>query len=131
MAWLPDAVEAALIAGGVSLAGLLIANQSRISGFRQEWINGLRDDVASLVAHALEIQSGKSPTKLGDESNPLFGKSHEVTARISLRLNPEEDESKAINKAMNDLRDVIHSPAGFDEVSLKANELIDATQAVL
>jgi hypothetical protein len=43
MNWTSDASAAALIAGIVSVIGLLITNQSKVSEFRQKWIDALRE----------------------------------------------------------------------------------------
>jgi CHASE3 domain sensor protein len=123
MPWLPDAVEGALIAGGVSLAGLLITNQSKVSEFRQEWINALRDDVASLVTHALQAHAAQEAE--------VAVKINEAVARIRLRLNPKEEESKAILAAMLKLRGAVYSATDFDQVKSGVEELISATQVVL
>lgn len=127
MSWMPDAVGAALIAGGVSLAGLLITNQSKVSEFRQSWINALRDDVATLITHALEIHSATTIT----DGNPSFAKVQEATARIQLRLNPKEDESIVLISAMGGLRQAIHSNTTFEQVNAEVVKLTEATQAIL
>ena len=70
-----DAVEAALIAGGVSFAGLLITNQSKVSEFRQTWINALREDVATVITHALEIHAAKAVAVVGSIESVKFCRS--------------------------------------------------------
>jgi hypothetical protein len=127
MEWMPDAVEAALIAGGVSLCGLLISNQSKVSEFRQTWINALREDIALLISQAFEIHAAGSV----EEVSSSFSKVQEATARIRLRLNPAEVESKAIISAMAQLRERIHSESTFEHVNTAVNELTEATQVVL
>jgi hypothetical protein len=131
MSWLPDAVEGALIAAGVSLTGLLITNQAKVSEFRQEWINSVRNDVATLVACALEIHQadGTNQQKL----DSLFIKIQKVTARIVLRLNPREKDSQGIVAAMNNLRSAIHgkTKADFAQVNSLVNALEAVTQVAL
>lgn len=127
MTWLPDAAEGAVIAGAVTLTGLLITKQSKVSEFRQEWINALRDDVALLITHTLEIHA----TDGIKEAASSFAKIHETTARIQLRLNPEEQESISMFTAMSNLREAIHSVADFAQVNARVEELIRATQVVL
>ena len=127
MSWIPDAVEAALVAGGVSLAGLLISNQSKVSEFRQQWIDALRNDVALLITHAHEIRAADTV----DEVASSFPIVNEVTSRIELRLNPKEKESQAVLVAMAELRTAIHSTDDFTPVDLRVRELTRATQVVL
>jgi hypothetical protein len=57
MHWVPSTVEAALIATAVTIIGILITNQAKVSEFRQLWINALRDDAASLISHTLIIHA--------------------------------------------------------------------------
>jgi hypothetical protein len=120
---LPDAVEAALIAGGVSLAGLLITNQSKVSGFRQEWINALREDIALFVTQAFEIHAGRPSGEIA--------KLNETTSRIQLRLNPEEAASKSVFAAMATIKDTVDAKAAFSTLGVNADVLVQATQVVL
>ena len=119
MPWFPDAVEGALIAGGVSLVGLLISNQSKVSEFRQEWINALREDIALYISHA---------GRPGGE----IAKLNETSSRIQLRLNPDEPESKAVFDAMHGVRRAsVESTSEFVAVGTAASDLVKATQVVL
>lgn len=129
MPWLTDAVAGSLVAAIVSLVGLLITNQSKISEFRQKWIDALREDITSLVACALEIRQVDGTNE--DHVNSLLLKIQEVTTRIVLRLNPAEKESQAIVSAMNDLRQTIHSKSTFKQVDAKANALTAVTGILL
>jgi hypothetical protein len=56
---LPDqavgAVAAALIAGLISLLGLIISKEQKVSDFRQAWIDALRSDIAAVITHAQSI----------------------------------------------------------------------------
>jgi hypothetical protein len=127
MPWLPDAVATALIAGWVTLAGFLITNHLKISELRQKWIDALRDDVALLITHALEINFAGT----AEEVHPSFAKVNEASARIELRLNPKEDESLAMLIAIANLRESVYSRTAFEQVNAKVQELTRATQVVL
>ena len=70
MVWEPNAVEAGLIATGVTLIGILITNQAKVSEFRQKWIDALRDDAATLITHTLIIHAASAEDDLG---NPCAG----------------------------------------------------------
>jgi hypothetical protein len=58
---LPNAVEVgvlvALISGVFSLVGLIIAKETKLSDFRQAWIDALREDISLFVSHAINISS--------------------------------------------------------------------------
>lgn len=55
MNWIPNTEEASSIATAVTLIGILITNQAKVSEFRQLWINALRDDAATLISHTLIV----------------------------------------------------------------------------
>lgn len=113
------------------MAGLLITNQSKVSEFRQKWIDALRNDVASLVACTLEIHQAVNSNQIKIDS--LMLDIQKATARIVLRLNMKEKDSQAIIVAMNNLREVIHAKvlSDFKQVNSKVNELEKATGIVL
>jgi hypothetical protein len=129
MTLVSDAIGAALIAGGVSVTGLLITNQSKVSEFRQEWIDHLREEISTLIMHAFTIfDSNGANVEVLDKS---FAEVRKLTTLITLRLNLDEDESKAIIEAMNALRDEIHKKTTFALVDEKAKALTVATVVVL
>src|SRR5271170_4253357 len=105
----PNAEEVALIATAVTLIGILITNQAKVSEFRQLWINALRDDAATLISHTLIIHTAKAEENI-DES---YLQVHQTTARIRLRLNPDEPKTKKIIAAMNNMRDANHTETEF------------------
>jgi hypothetical protein len=130
MQWMSNAVGAAIIAGIGSFIGILITRQSKVSEFRQEWINSLRTEVASLISHAFTIYDWDG--KKSDRFDVAFAEVHRLTALITLRLNPKEPESLALIAAMNDLRESIHTAdAKFELINTKVNALTSTTQKVL
>lgn len=88
------AVVAAIIAGLVAFYSLIISKEQTISGFRQQWIDSFRADVAALVAYVVGVH-GESIAKK-NRKDDLWGKVkehftrfHELASRIRLRLNPQ------------------------------------------
>jgi hypothetical protein len=105
MLGLPDiavgAVSAALIAGLVSLLGLIVSKEQKVSEFRQAWIDALRSELSSLIAHAnaihgAEMANYQSPSEVWKVVRPDFVGINEAAARIRLRLNPKESEASAV-----------------------------------
>jgi hypothetical protein len=132
MSLVPEAVGAALIAGGASFIGLLITNQSKVSGFRQEWIDALRDEVATLISDVFTIHDAQSTRRDLNNLDACFTEMHKVNALISLRLNWKERESLAIIAAMVALREAIYNKdSKFPEVAAKVDALTHATNVVL
>lgn len=43
-------VAAALVAGGIARGNLIASKETKVSEFRQAWINALRDDLAALFS---------------------------------------------------------------------------------
>lgn len=44
------AITAAIIAGAIAFVGMVVTKESKISDFRQEWINDLRTKIAELIS---------------------------------------------------------------------------------
>lgn len=139
------AVVAAIIAGLVAFYSLIISKEQTISGFRQQWIDALRADVAALVAYVVGIH-GESIAKKS-ASDDLWGKVkeqftrfHELEARIKLRLNPleernkhgEAEATKAVLAAINRLDEIFNSPKpAFHEIQGVTSQLVSNTQIIL
>ena len=95
-------VLAALIAGAVAFLGLLISKESKTSELRQNWIDGVRSDLADLIAHANSIHgslaagSGRPLAEQWAASSAHYTGINPATAMIRLRLNPKESQAKAV-----------------------------------
>ena len=112
MTVLPDiavgAIGAALIAGVVSLLGLVISKEQKVSEFRQAWIDALRSDVASLISHVNAIhgaiQAGfGDPRQMWQHARQDFIGANSATANIRLRLNPSEEQCKEVLRLVSEL----------------------------
>lgn len=124
---LPDvaigAVVASVIAGVVSLLGLIISKEQKTSEFRQAWINDLRKEVSILVSHTITIQGylATSPKNDGD----LWQKTREdmlwlnrANSMIRLLLNKREEPSEAILCTITDLENHFSSESKYDQDEL-------------
>ena len=93
-------ITAALIAGGIAFLAAVFTKESKISEFRQAWIDGLRNDIAEFVASyhyiAEDMEVVRNYEKNFDERQYFLSIKNEVIrfelsqARIELRLNPKE-----------------------------------------
>jgi hypothetical protein len=92
-----------LIAGFVSFIGLIITKEQKISEFRQEWINKLRDDIASLIGSASELHHAwliaveeKKEKDFGlqfiKDKVTVVKDINSIAAKCRLRLNPKKDQ---------------------------------------
>ena len=98
-------VVAALIAGLIAFVNLTLTKEQKTSEFRQEWIDGLREDLATFLsaaracarAFSAKALLGENYSKvafpMGDEQIAELRLSAAQTFyRIKLRLNPDEVE---------------------------------------
>lgn len=124
-AWITaaGACLAAFIAGIVALLNLRISKETEVSKFRQIWIDELRNDVASLIAHSHLIHAYIS---LNRKNAAVFDtrefwratredyiELNKASTRIKLRLNPNECDSRLILQSMSEL-ETLFGGALFD-----------------
>jgi len=88
-------IVAAIIAGFVAFFSLIISKEQTVSDFRQQWIDELRKDIATVSScvfsiHGTSIARNKNEQELWDRVKTDFIHFKEVIARIRLRLNPNE-----------------------------------------
>jgi hypothetical protein len=119
MLQIPDvavgALGAALVAGLLSLVGLVIAKESKTSEFRQSWIDSLRSEISKLIAHVHAVNGiwllgelEPPPEVRRDLRNHYLG-INEAAASIRMRLNPAEDDSAKFLQHMEDLQNLFNS----------------------
>jgi hypothetical protein len=101
---------AAIVGGFFSFVSLVSSKEQKVSEFRQEWINGLRDDLSVFFSSARALcrtmQETRSPNTTDDDIQDFkFGKEKighmrlagaDALYRIKLRLNKNEPEHKKL-----------------------------------
>lgn len=108
-----------LVAGFVSFIGLIITKEQKISEFRQEWINKLRDDIASLIGSASEfyhawlvaVEEKKEQnfgTQFLKDKVSVVKDITSIAARCRLRLNPKKDQ--VMIKILTEVEEQASSP---------------------
>lgn len=118
-------IIAAVIAAVISLLGLLISKENKVSEFRQAWIDSLREEISTIVAHASAVRSSIA----GEHFVPL----NVAWAKVKLRLNPTEDPHIAILTALGEHEALFaggKTPAQ-DALDLSDTKLLDCTKVVL
>jgi len=101
------AVGAAVIAGLVSMLGLIIGKEQKVSEFRQAWINDLRKCVVDYLVNINAICDMVRLRKAGESDATANLLSHykslnEASHGIILRINGDEVTAKALLKSMKD-----------------------------
>jgi hypothetical protein len=130
------AVIGAVIGALITYVGLLTSKEAKVSEFRQAWIDALRNDISEVMGLLVTTYEVDSLT-----NNELLYKANlsisALRARISLRLNMGEDESKDLIAALDHLHEVANDtvpPPGLtDSARLahpkgKVKPLRDATK---
>jgi hypothetical protein len=108
------AVGAAIIAGLVSLLGLIIGKEQKVSEFRQAWIDDLRkcmiDYLVNINAICDAVRMKKSGRSIDDASlMENYKNLNSANHGITLRVNDDEKESNNLLKSMRDFESIASS----------------------
>ncbi|EGQ7759793.1 hypothetical protein IO707_004207 [Vibrio vulnificus] len=101
-------VTASIIAGLFSFVTLILSKEQKVSEFRQQWIDGLREDVAQFIGNITTISDvterilwdemdGKEPDYTRSDVKDLQVAASEAYTRIILRLNPHDTNESVIS----------------------------------
>jgi hypothetical protein len=132
-------IVAAIIAAGISLLGLIISKENKVSEFRQAWIDSLRAEIAAVIAHAHSVH-GACLAKFPDNSvlwqnvREDFVELNEAWAKIKLRLNSKEEWSRAVIRALEEHEGLFPDDGtapDFSKLKLADGKLLESTQTVL
>lgn len=101
------AVGAAVIAGIVSVIGLVLGKENKVSEFRQAWIEELRKSLVSYITNinavADIVKTLKAENKVDYPSLVSHYKAlNEATTNIKLRINENEQVAKDLLAAMDE-----------------------------
>lgn len=132
------AVGAAIIAGLVSLLGLIIGKEQKVSEFRQAWIDELRK---CLVAYLVNINAISDSLRLKKSGQTIDAKdvvSHykllnEASNGIALRVNATEGPSQELLKAMKYFESIAGDNNSLTPENIRAaeQEFLEASRKLL
>ncbi|PTS77084.1 hypothetical protein DBR17_13935, partial [Sphingomonas sp. HMWF008] len=131
------AVGTAIIAGLVSLLGLIIGKEQKVSEFRQAWIDDLRKCLVAYlvninaIADAVRVSiASKMPVKDISENYKLL---NEANHGIILRVNYDEQPTKNLIAAMDEFQVIASRNANLTVENIKVAEIkyIDASKELL
>lgn len=116
---LPDiavgATIAALIAGLVSLLGLIISKEQKTSEFRQAWIDSLRAETSAFISHTNAFYGVLNPKSHVGSPREMWKISYEdliginvASTSIRLRLNVKERSSLVVLNTIEEIEDMIN-----------------------
>lgn len=120
---LTSAVWGVIAASAAALIAGWLSRRTKISEFRQAWINDLRKDIADYVGaarkwnrsyeeiNALDPNSGGKAKREKDELFPLANEALIVLWRIKLRFNPRKNKYSAQDEKFLATLDDLLNPA--------------------
>ena len=131
------AVGAAIIAGLVSLLGLIIGKEQKVSEFRQAWIDELRKCLVAYlvninaIADTVRVSIAKK-TPIGDLSEN-YKHLNEAHHGIILRVNDDEAPSKSLITSMNEFEDIASKNATLtvDNIRAAESKFLSASKTLL
>lgn len=106
------AVGAAFVAAVVSILGLIISKENKVSDFSQAWIDALRIEVTSylsninIICDMMQVDF-ESPAEKVAKLGPHYSALNTANFMISLRLNPKEKFAAKIISCMNQFEQVL------------------------
>lgn len=154
-------ILSAIIGASVATAALIVNRENKISEFRQEWINGLRDDVGSLISYLAMLVTKKTELKRDDKTfrqeyidasareeitqdvNKILSDISsckteiiKLSALIELRLNAEdtkrtEDENKMLGLLRRSRKECEHTEINRPDVEDLVSEIKNCTGNIL
>jgi hypothetical protein len=132
-------IIAAVIAAFISLLGLVISKENKVSEFRQAWIDALRAEIAAVITHVHAVHGAylaqfRDSSTLWQDVRADFGALNEAWSKIRLRLNSREQPSLAILRALEECENLFPSgggPPDFSKLEVIDRKLLEATNAVL
>lgn len=132
------AVGAAIIAGLVSLLGLIIGKEQKVSEFRQAWIDDLRKCVIAYLVNINAVCDKLSLKKAGNNVDPTLLVSdykllNEASHGIALRVNSNEKPAQLLLSSMNNFEALAKDSSKLTPENIRAveDEFIDAAKKLL
>lgn len=114
------AIGAALIGAMISLVGLIVAKEAKVSEFRQSWIDALRTELSAFMTNVNAVADARSlgfkdDTERFEKLQPFYSKLNEAYYLVALRLNSNEDHSFKLKACMVQISSMVVKPASFDQ----------------
>ena len=132
-------IIASVIAAVISLVGLIISKENKVSEFRQAWIDALREEISAIITHTSAIYSAhvanfQNVSTLWQNVRADYVGLNEAWAKVKLRLNPKEKSSIAILNALEEQESLFpkdYSEPDFQKLASNHRKLVDCTRVVL
>jgi hypothetical protein len=121
------AVGTAVIAGLVSVLGLIISKEQKVSEFRQAWIDELRKCLVSYLVNINAIADvvRLRKARIGNDSTDLassYKALNEASHGITLRVNENEKSAKRLLKTMRAFEALADEDANLTQENIRTIE---------
>lgn len=131
-------IFAALIAGLISLVGLIVAKEQKTSEFRQAWIDATRESISAYltslnsVHDALQVKYKDHAEKV-DKLGPFYREANKSAMDLYLRLNPKESAHVELFDMMDEVWKISTKDETFKLEKLKDLEdsIVKKSQSIL
>lgn len=118
------AIGAALIGAIISFVGLIIAKESKVSEFRQAWIDDLRSELSKFLANVNAVVDAQylsfdSSNERFEKLQPYFSSLNETYYLVALRLNDDEQLAKNLKSCMVSISTTVTSGLAIDQLAFE------------
>lgn len=134
------AILTSVLGASAATIGVVVAKDTKVSEFRQEWINALREDVARLCSTSVALFHGNLRWSMRDwapdtkqvDLEALTEKANNLSYRIRMRLDKAKPHSQDLIAALDVLVNLAtHAREPFDAVSRGVEAVLNKTDVVL
>jgi hypothetical protein len=132
------AIGAAIIAGLVSLFGLIIGKEQKVSEFRQAWIDDLRKCFVDYLVHINAVSDALRVKANGEQIDTAallqsYQSLNAANHGISLRINAEEKPAQLLMKSMSDFENLSNKNANLtpEKIGDLEKEFLKASKELL
>ena len=132
------AVGAAIIAGLVSILGLIIGKEQKVSEFRQAWIDELRKCFVNYLVNINSIADAVRLSKANKQASDLalvesYKALNEASHGIDLRINAKEQSAKDHRTAMSKFEEIAKENANLtpEKILDIEKEFLEAARVLL
>ena len=135
------AIVAALVAGFFSVLSLIVSKEQKISEFRQQWIDSLRQELSDHMAAVVSLSSRRelqsdTDTEFVKETGNIQERVTATYTSIKLRINPDDSDQKikSLNREVLRLLDkgrTLYNDKKWKEARVNCNELTEASIPML
>lgn len=135
------ATVAALVAGFFSVLSLIVSKEQKISEFRQQWIDSLRQELSDYMAAVVSLSSRRelqsdTDTEFVKETGNIQERVTATYTSIKLRVNPDDSDQKikSLNREVLRLLDegrTLYNDKKWKEARVNCNELTEASIPML